>query len=83
MKNTLTLLALLLSFACANDDDADDTVKELTEICDNGVDDDNDNFVDCDDFECECTVETNIEICDNNIDDDGDGFTDAEDSDCQ
>lgn len=48
-----------------------------TEDCYNGVDDDDDGLIDCDDPDCDCT-----EICNNGIDDDGDGLVDAEDSDC-
>lgn len=47
------------------------------EDCYNGIDDDGDGLVDCDDPDCDCT-----EICDNGIDDDGDGLVDAEDPDC-
>lgn len=55
------------------------------EICDNGIDDDNDGLVDCEDpdccgFEgCDSCVETD---CTNGIDDDGDGLIDEEDPDC-
>ncbi len=48
------------------------------EICDNGIDDDGDGFVDGDDWDC-CKPE---EICDNGIDDDCDGFIDNQDWDC-
>lgn len=43
-----------------------------SEICNNGIDDDGDGFIDED-----CP-----EICDNGIDDDGDGLTDCNDPDC-
>lgn len=56
---------------CGSDDE-----KTKTEICDNGLDDDNNGFTDCEDIECVC------EICDNGIDDDNDGFIDSEDADC-
>lgn len=55
------------------------------EICDNGIDDDGDGFVDCVDFDC-CGIEDCgicLEVnCDNGIDDDGDGFIDEDDFDC-
>ena len=53
-------------------------VADSVEICDNGIDDDGDGFVDLVDFDC---TETGDE-CDNGIDDDGDGFVDKADSDC-
>ena len=55
------------------------------EICDDGIDNDNDGLVDCADPDC-CGTEvcgSCIETdCANGIDDDGDGFIDNEDSDC-
>jgi hypothetical protein len=58
------------------------------EICNDGIDNDLDGLIDCDDFDCDgntnCIVtppstETN---CGNNFDDDGDGWTDCADPDC-
>jgi len=53
------------------------------EICNNGVDDDGDTFVDCCDVDCvgepNCLAEG---ICDDGLDDDCDGDTDCDDSDC-
>jgi hypothetical protein len=54
------------------------------EACDNGIDDDSDGDIDCDDTDCfddpDCVdVETD---CGNNEDDDGDGFRDCDDCDC-
>lgn len=50
------------------------------EICDNGIDDDNNGLTDCDDPACSgfpgCDP---IEICNNGIDDDGDGLVDQAD----
>jgi hypothetical protein len=54
------------------------------EQCDNGVDDDGDGDVDCDDADCaedEACAEA-VELCDNGIDDDGDGKVDCDDADC-
>ncbi len=54
------------------------------EICNNGIDDDDDTFVDCEDYDCiddpACAGE--FEICDNGVDDDGDSFIDCDDYDC-
>ena len=54
------------------------------EDCGNGIDDDVDGDVDCDDSDCfgdttDCTTETN---CTDSEDNDGDGNTDCDDSDC-
>jgi len=52
------------------------------ELCDNGVDDDGDGDVDCDDADCVGEVQCIFEICDNGVDDDGDGDVDCDDVDC-
>ena len=46
------------------------------ENCTNGMDDDGDGLIDCEDSDCDC-----VEICGNDIDDDGDGLVDCEDPD--
>jgi len=57
-----------------------------SEICFNGIDDDSDGFVDCNDYDCSqipihpaCRL---TEICDNGRDDDEDGKVDCDDFDC-
>ncbi|MGA0175047.1 MAG: hypothetical protein ACO3NL_15590, partial [Phycisphaerales bacterium] len=59
-------------------------VTELVELCDNGIDDDGDGLIDCDDPDCKAFPGCGgaQEICDNGIDDDGDGLTDCQDPDC-
>jgi len=55
------------------------------EICDNGVDDDGDQLVDCDDPDCvehPACAPPPAEICDNGVDDDGDQLVDCDDPDC-
>ena len=69
----IVFFSALILVNCGDDDSEEETKAE---ICDNGADDDNDGFVDCEDFECTC------EICNNGIDDDEDGFIDEQDSDC-
>jgi len=71
----ITTSFLLTLSNCKKDENPD--VKKA-EICDNGIDDDGDGFIDLDDLDC---TETGDE-CYNGIDDDGDGFHDSEDSDC-
>jgi hypothetical protein len=44
---------------------------DCEEICDNGLDDNGDGYIDCDDMMCDC-----IEICGNGLDDDQDGEID-------
>jgi hypothetical protein len=51
------------------------------EVCDNGIDDDEDTFVDCQDSECFGTPGC-VEQCTNGADDDGDSFADCADLDC-
>ena len=52
------------------------------EICDDGIDNDQDGFTDCDDFDCDGDPACAGEICDDGIDNDQDGFTDCDDFDC-
>ena len=61
-----------------------DNTGGCLEDCDDGIDNDNDGFIDCADSDCFgdplcVNVET---ICDDNIDNDGDGPVDCLDSDC-
>lgn len=58
--------------------------RSVSEVCDNGIDDDIDSEIDCDDEDCfevaPCTVaETN---CSDGRDNDGDSDVDCDDSDC-
>lgn len=52
------------------------------EICDNGIDDNNDGQADCDDAECAGSSAC-PEICDDGIDNDANGLVDCDDSDCK
>lgn len=53
------------------------------EICDNGVDDDEDGAADCDDTDCADAANCNPEgDCADGVDNDGDGDVDCADSDC-
>lgn len=52
------------------------------EICDNGVDDNGDGCVDCEDSDCAEYHLCFEQACSNGIDDDGDGLTDCDDEDC-
>ncbi len=54
------------------------------EDCRNGVDDDGDGLVDCDDPDCagDASCPPATEDCTNGVDDDGDGLVDCDDPDC-
>ncbi len=65
-----------------SDSDADsdtDTDPVDDEDCGNGLDDDQDGLVDCEDEDC---VDVCIEDCDNDADDDADGDVDCADDEC-
>ena len=55
---------------------------QAVEICDDGIDNDDDGFIDCDDFDCLGDPACAVEICDDGIDNDDDGFIDCDDLDC-
>lgn len=79
LKFTLFSFLLLGPFAvgvtgCNEEEDP------KTEICDNGQDDDEDGFTDCEDNDC---IEIRECDCSDGQDNDMDGFTDCEDNDCQ
>jgi hypothetical protein len=69
--------------------------ENTPEACSNGCDDDDDTFVDCDDFECEgvgsCPApdggsgmgENTDALCSNGRDDDGDSHVDCDDFECE
>jgi hypothetical protein len=54
------------------------------EICDDGVDNDGDSFVDCDDADCYSSPACGgtSEVCNDGVDNDNDGYTDCDDADC-
>ncbi|MDM9630611.1 hypothetical protein [Robiginitalea aurantiaca] len=64
--------------ACTDQDD-----KEVpVELCADGIDNDGDGLIDCEDLDCETSPECIAEICDDGLDNDGDGLTDCEDPEC-
>ncbi len=54
----------------------------VLERCNDGLDDDGNGLVDCEDEVCAQELHCLEEICDNNLDDDLDGLTDCADPDC-
>ena len=53
--------------------------------CSDGMDDDYDGYIDCDDSDCmydSFCMSTSYEVCDDYFDNDGDGMVDCDDSDC-
>ncbi|MCB9742372.1 MAG: putative metal-binding motif-containing protein [Alphaproteobacteria bacterium] len=64
-------------------DDTDATVNSsATEICDDGLDNDCDGLLDCEDGRCVSDPVCLETTCDDGLDDDGDGFVDCFDDDC-
>ncbi len=82
MKSVLSIFLLVQFFSCTFDKSGFSSSFE--EICDNGLDDDNDGYIDCHDPDCEQDpfCQTPEEICDNGLDDDDDDLIDCDDPDC-
>jgi len=57
-------------------------VTESETACTDGVDDDRDGNVDCDDYDCDSDPACTETDCTNGADDDGDGDVDCDDYDC-
>jgi len=53
------------------------------EICDNGIDDDKNGKVDCDDESCKTNPACMETVCNDGKDDDNDGLVDCDDPDCK
>ena len=66
----------------ASDDGGGTDGGQTAEDCSNGVDDDGDSYVDCNDFDCSSDPSCPQEDCSNGIDDDGDSYIDCSDFDC-
>ncbi len=67
------------------DDFSIEVLTEPDEVCDDGLDNDDDTLTDCLDPDCageEVCLEPQVEICDDGIDNDLDGWTDCLDADC-
>ncbi len=63
------------------DSDADTDIATESD-CDDGLDDDGDGLVDCEDGDCAEAEHCEELICDDGLDNEGDGLTDCEDDDC-
>lgn len=74
-------LPVLLFLICLCFSSCENKEEPKVEICNNGIDDDNDSFTDCDDADCynSNSYECN---CDDGIDNDNDSFIDCDDLDC-
>ncbi|MBU1535023.1 hypothetical protein KKF84_06870 [Myxococcota bacterium] len=101
MRNLkLVVVAIFaLAFAVACDDDSSNNSNNVNnnnpEICNDGLDNDGDGAIDCNDMDCDtyagCNTTNNVNNtnnvttetdCSNGVDDDGDGAIDCADSDC-
>jgi hypothetical protein len=60
----------------------EDTGISESEDCTNGVDDNGNGLVDCEDTDCDEATDCPEDACDDLNDDDGDGLIDCEDPDC-
>ncbi len=68
---------------CNSDDsEDDDPVPDTETLCEDGLDDDRDGEVDCEDSDCRFAGLCGEYICYDGRDDDGDGAIDCDDSDC-
>lgn len=63
------------------DSEASKESVDVTEVCDDGLDNDGDGDVDCADFACRKSPDC-VEDCENGVDDDADGLIDCEDGFC-
>src|SRR5690606_1239346 len=61
------------------------TPENTEAACSDGIDNDCDGFIDCNDFDCRafCRVENSNPRCIDGIDNDNNGFTDCEDNECK
>ena len=82
-KSRSWTLLLLLGFSACGDCREEVLPEGITEICTNGVDDDDNGLTDCNDPNCADVTVCQKEHCFNGRDDDGDGDIDCADSDCQ
>lgn len=81
-------LAALLCSACVADA-APNNTEDNNAVCDDGLDNDGDDFIDCADRSCSwnanvtvCGTESNDALCDDGLDNDGNGHTDCDDFAC-
>ena len=66
---------------CSPDDFVQDSTPVLVEDCTDGVDNDEDGEIDCNDADCEGTADC-VEDCTDGVDNDADGDVDCDDTDC-
>ncbi|MCA0132266.1 S8/S53 family peptidase [Winogradskyella alexanderae] len=81
----VALVIVFASFgliACSSNESEDNYSNSAVEICNDGIDNDGDGFVDCEDQSCNSSTLCE-EICNDGIDNDGDGFIDCEDANCE
>jgi len=64
------------------DSDCDGSLDEGCELCSDGLDNDDDGLVDCEDGSCYLDPTCGESDCADGLDDDADGLTDCDDDDC-
>ncbi|MFD0932355.1 hypothetical protein ACFQ0R_07050 [Psychroflexus salinarum] len=77
----LVFTILLCIIACSESENVNNDNER--EICDDGIDNNGNGLVDCDDMSCSSNRFCFESNCDDGIDNDEDGFTDCEDLDCE
>lgn len=82
----LVFLGILVITACSNDPGGSTpTTEDTVTLCEDGVDNDGDGHIDCNDADClglSPCAENTAASCNDGIDNDGDGFTDCNDTGC-
>lgn len=87
-RDIMTLCSQEFFFSPVALDNAVTCTESSPEECSDGIDNDGDGLIDCDDDECTfldvCTLSESTTIaCQDGIDNDGDGLTDCMDADCR
>lgn len=78
---TVVLTLALVAFGGGGGPGCGDSTPETR--CGDGVDNDGDGLIDCEDGDCATTPECPEVDCEDGVDNDGDGLTDCEDDDCE
>lgn len=83
MKKYFLILITTVLFGLMACSDSENGNPIVDEICNDGVDNDGNGLVDCEDMSCSSNKACFESNCADGIDNDGDGFSDCEDLDCE